>query len=96
MSYIADFKLSKLSLDLFLSLFVVSVPAAANDNDDDGSDGCADGSPEEKCGIDSIVVVALCVLPLMVVVPLRTVSVVVAALPGAILIGAALVISHIR
>jgi len=91
---IADLKLTEILLDLLLFLLVVSVPATSYDNNDDGSNEGADGGPDEDGRVHAVVIIALGVLPLVVVVPLGAVSVEVAALPGAVLVGAALVVAH--
>ena len=80
---------------MLLLLLVFSVPTTPNDKYDNGSHEGADCSPDENSWVDSVVIVALGVLPLVVVVPLRTVSVEIAALPRAVLKCAALVVAHL-
>ncbi len=67
-------------------LFVLSVAGAGENDEYDCSDGCGDGCPEKKRGVNFVVVMARCVVEVAVEVPFRTVSIVVAAFPGAILI----------
>lgn len=76
-------------------LFLVrSIPDTGQNGDDDYADGRADCSGDEDTAVYSVVVVAVVVLRFAVVVPFGTVSVVIAAFPGAVLELAVLVISH--
>ena len=77
-----------------LLYLIISIPKAANDGNDDKPNHGTGSGPNEDSWIDSIIVVALGVLPLMVVVPLWTISIEITAFPGAVLIVAVLVVSH--
>jgi hypothetical protein len=77
-----------------LLFLVCSVPDTGQNGDDDYSNGSADCSGDEYRSVYSVIVVAVVILRIAIVVPFGAVSVVIAALPGAVLELAVLVISH--
>lgn len=84
-----------LFLEISLLLLVRAVPDTSEDDDYNNSDGCAYCCGYQYAAVDCVVVVAVVVFWVAVAVPLGTVSVVVAALPGAVLKSAVLVKPHV-
>ena len=79
---------------LFLLLFVHSVPHARYYGENENPDSCSNCRCDQCALVDFIIVVAICVLSITIWVPIWAVPVVVAALPRTALVCAVLVISH--
>lgn len=85
-SLVADLKLVIHLKESILFPLILSVAIASDDDKDYSSDGQGDGGPDDDCGIDSIVIVAIGVVLIAVGVPLGAVAVVVTAFVGAVLV----------
>lgn len=78
-----------------MSLLVVPIAAAGNNDNYNGPHQGTCSSPDKEGWVHSVVVVAFRILPLPVAVPFGAVSVVIAAVPGAVIVSATFVIAHL-
>lgn len=77
-------------------LFVLTIAKASDDDDDDCADSSGHAGPDYDGWVDSVVIVAICVVDVAVGVPFRAVSVVVAAFVRTVLVIAVRVVPHLE